>query len=248
MSSIINRSGHVTLVGAGPSADLITVAGLRALQSADVVITDRLVDQSLLEVLRDDVYVVDAGKAPAMHKQTQDEISDLLVQYALEGCNVVRLKGGDPFVFGRGGEEVLACRAAGVEVTVIPGVSSAIAAPSLADIPVTHRGVAASFTVVSAQSRVDFEQFAQIDGTLVFLMGVSKLRDIVRGLASGGRSLATPMAFIEDAYGSGERITRTCLGDAAVVATRISLQSPAVIIVGDVVNVLSDVMASVRAA
>lgn len=232
--------GTVTLVGAGPSADLITVAGLRALQAADVVITDRLLDASLLEGLRDDVYVVDAGKAPAMHKQTQDEINALLVQYALEGCNVVRLKGGDPFVFGRGGEEVLACRAAGVEVRVIPGVSSAIAAPALADIPVTHRGVAPSFTVVSAQSRVDFEVYAKVGGTLVFLMGVGKLGEIVDGLVRGGLASSTGVAFIENAYHPDQRVTRTTLALARAAAEEVGLRSPAVIVVGDVVDVLSD--------
>lgn len=230
--------GRVTLVGAGPGAGLITVAGLAALRAADVVVTDRLVDRSLLTHLGDQVEVIDAGKAPHRHALTQEQINATIVEHALAGRNVVRLKGGDPFVFGRGGEEVIACESAGVDVTVIPGVTSAIAAPSIAGIPVTHRGVATQFTVVSAPSHHDFSHLATVGGTLVFLMGVAALPRIVEGLASGGLGPATPLAFIESAYLPGQRVTVSTLGAAIADARNVGVQNPAVIIVGSVVGAL----------
>lgn len=231
-------AGTVTLVGAGPGVGLITVAGLAALRRADVVVADRLIDPTLLHGLRDDVVVIDAGKSPQRHALRQEEINDVIVEQARAGKAVVRLKGGDPFVFGRGGEEVLACRAAGIAVEVIPGVSSSIAAPAVAGIPVTHRGVSGAFTVVSAVSEVDLDALARVGGTLVFLMGVAKLPEIVSRLRDGGLPSSTPMAFIERAYQAGQRSTRTTLEAALEAAAGIGLTNPAVIVVGDVVSVL----------
>ena len=237
-------SGSVTLVGAGPGEGLITVAGLAALRAADVVVTDRLVDPGLLAQLPEHVEVIDAGKAPHRHALTQEQINATIVEQALQGRAVVRLKGGDPFVFGRGGEEVLACRVAGVAVEVIPGVTSAIAAPALAGIPVTHRGTATQFTVVSAPSHTDFRHLASVGGTLVFLMGVAALPRIAGDLALGGLAADTPVAFVERAYLSGQRVTATRLGEAVAEAAAIGLENPAVIVVGDVVSVLSAVPAA----
>ena len=233
-----SAGGRVTLEGAGPGEGLITVAGLAALRSAEVVVTDRLVDRSLLVGLGDDVEVIDAGKAPHRHAMTQDQINATIVEQALAGRNVVRLKGGDPFVFGRGGEEVLACEAAGVPVQVIPGVSSAVAAPAVAGIPVTHRGVATQFTVVSAPSHEQYTHLAAVGGTLVFLMGVAVLPRIAADLLRGGLPAETPVAFIESAYLPGQRVSVSTLGAAVADASRIGVQNPAVIVIGDVVGVL----------
>ena len=236
--------GHVTLVGAGPGAGLITVAGLAALRAADVVVTDRLVDPQLLAQLPDNVEIIDAGKAPHRHAMTQDEINNCIVAEAKAGRRVVRLKGGDPFVFGRGGEEVLACANAGVQTTVIPGVTSAVAAPAFAGIPVTHRGVATQFTVVSAPSHDDFTALAAVGGTLIFLMGVAKLSTIVDGLTRGGLDAHTPVAIIERAYLPGQRVNVSTLGVAVEDAAEWGVENPAVIVVGDVVNALQMVRTS----
>lgn len=233
-----SAGGRVTLVGAGPGEGLITVAGLAALRSADVVVTDRLIDRSLLVGLADHVEVIDAGKAPHRHAMTQEQINVTIVEQALAGRSVVRLKGGDPFVFGRGGEEVLACEAAGVPVLVIPGVSSAVAAPAAAGIPVTHRGVATQFTVVSAPSQEDFTHLAHVGGTLVFLMGVAALPRIAADLLRGGLEPETPLAFVESAYLPGQRVSVSTLGAAVADASRVGVQNPAVIVIGDVVSVL----------
>lgn len=230
--------GHVTLVGAGPGAGLITMAGLAALRAAEVVVSDRLVDRSLLAHLPEGVVVIDAGKSPQRHAMTQDEINACLVEHARAGKNVVRLKGGDSFVFGRGGEEVLACAAAGVGTTVIPGVTSAVAAPAVAGIPLTHRGVASQFTVVSAPSQGDFAKLALVGGTLVFLMGVAQLANITEGLLRGGLDASTPLAFIERAYLPGQRVSVSTLGAALADAHRIQVENPTVIVVGDVVDAL----------
>lgn len=233
--------GHVTLVGAGPGVGLITVAGLAAVRAADVVVTDRLVDRTLLAQLPDSVEIIDAGKAPHRHAMTQDEINECIVSQARAGRRVVRLKGGDPFVFGRGGEEVIACESAGIPVTVIPGVTSAVAAPAVAGIPVTHRGVSSQFTVVSAPSQDDFSKLAVVGGTLVFLMGVAQLPKIVEGLTRGGLDEHTPLAFVESAYLPGQRVTVSSLGAALADARRVGVENPAVIVVGDVVGAMQPV-------
>ncbi len=237
--------GRVTLVGAGPGAGLITVAGLAALRRADVVVADRLIDPALLIGLGDHVVVIDAGKSPQRHALTQEQINATIVAHAQAGKDVVRLKGGDPFVFGRGGEEVLACRTADIDVDVIPGVSSAVAAPAVAGIPVTHRRVSGAFTVVSAVSEVDLNALAHVGGTLVFLMSVAKLPEIVKSLRAAGLDAGTAVAFVERAYQVGQRSTRTTLAEALVTARDIGLTNPAVIVVGDVVSVLEQHPAAV---
>jgi uroporphyrin-III C-methyltransferase/precorrin-2 dehydrogenase/sirohydrochlorin ferrochelatase len=229
-------SGHVALVGGGPGdPGLITTRGRQLLAAADVVVYDRLAPLDLLATLGDDVEVINAGKAPHAHTLTQEQINDLLVDRARDGKRVVRLKGGDPFVFGRGAEEAAACVAAGVAVEVVPGVSSAIAVPASAGIPVTHRGVAAAFTVVSGHGEVAPAELAAVPGTLVVLMGLSRLADLADGLIDNGRDAHTPVAVIAEGTTTQQR---TIVADLQTIATKVAdsgIESPAVIVVGDVV-------------
>ena len=229
--------GHVSLVGGGPGdPGLITVRGRALLAQADVVIVDRLAPHGLLEALDDDVEVIDAGKAPHAHTLSQDEINTLLVERAQRGQRVVRLKGGDPFVLGRGAEEVAACRAAGVAVEVVPGITSAIAVPAAAGIPVTQRGVTSRFTVVSGHDGpLDFGSLAALDGTLLFLMGVSQLAEIADQLMTHGRRTDEPVAIIERGTMPDQRVTVGTLGTIVADATEREVTSPAVIVVGEVV-------------
>jgi len=233
----------VAIVGGGPgAADLITVRGLRLLQSADVVVVDRLAPRQLLDDLGPDVEIVDVGKTGYGPAEDQAVIERLLVDRARRGLFVVRLKGGDPFVFGRGAEEVAACRAAGVEVDVVPGVTSAVAAPGAAGIPVTSRGVSATLVVVAAQgaadngSQVDWASLARIKATLVVLMGARRVGAIARTLIEHGASPPTPAAVVERATVAGERTYITTLGGIEDLAAAQALRAPAVLVVGDVVR------------
>jgi uroporphyrin-III C-methyltransferase / precorrin-2 dehydrogenase / sirohydrochlorin ferrochelatase len=230
--------GHVALVGGGPGGPgLITVRGRALLAQADVVVVDRLAPRALLEELDDDVEVVEAGKAPHAHTLTQSQIEDLLVDRARAGLRVVRLKGGDPYVLGRGGEEALACVAAGVPVEVVPGVTSAVAVPALAGIPVTHRGLARGFTVVSAHdAEVDWAAHAAVEGTLVILMGVGRLAEAAASLVVAGRPATTPVAVIENGSTPSQRTTVATLADVADIAAARGVRSPAVVVVGAVVR------------
>jgi uroporphyrin-III C-methyltransferase/precorrin-2 dehydrogenase/sirohydrochlorin ferrochelatase len=245
-----SRTGHVTLVGGGPGdPGLITVTGRRALAEADVVVVDKLAPRSWLQALGADVEIVDAGKAPHAHNLTQDEINALLVARAQAGHHVVRLKGGDPYVFGRGGEEALACLAAGVSVTVVPGVTSALAVPAMAGIPVTHRGVTQELTIVSAHLdpghdgvTVDYDALAASRGTLLFLMGVQRLPRIAEELVARGRSPGTPVAVVEDGGLPSERVTVATL--ATVAAAAADARPPAVIVVGEVVRLREQLSAT----
>ncbi|WP_406072351.1 uroporphyrinogen-III C-methyltransferase [Micromonospora sp. NBC_01638] len=238
--------GRVALVGAGPGdPELITVKGWRLLTEADVVVADRLVPGLLLDELRPDVELVDASKIPYGPSRAQEEINQILVDRALAGAFVVRLKGGDPYVFGRGGEELLACAAAGVPVTVVPGVTSSIAAPAAAGIPVTHRGVAHEFTVVSGHlapdspaSLVQWEALAGLRGTLVILMGLKNLAAITATLIAHGRSPQTPAAVVQEATTGAQRALRSTLGAVAADVLTAGLRPPAVVVVGDVVGAL----------
>ncbi|WP_277212969.1 uroporphyrinogen-III C-methyltransferase [Isoptericola croceus] len=239
----MSAPGHVTLVGAGPgAADLLTYRAWRAIARADVVVHDRLVPSEVLEDLGDDVEVIDVGKAPGAHKVPQDEINALLVRHARAGRHVVRLKGGDPFVFGRGGEEYAACAAAGVAVDVVPGVSSALSVPALAGIPLTHRGTTTAFHVVTAHTRTgeqDLDDVAvacvtQHAATLVVLMGVSSLPAIVTRLLDAGADPDTPVAIVERGSTPEQRVTRVGLDLAAKRADELGVRAPAVIVVGDV--------------
>ncbi|MDO3702092.1 uroporphyrinogen-III C-methyltransferase [Micromonospora sp. C28SCA-DRY-2] len=240
-------AGRVALVGAGPGdPELITVKGWRLLTAADVVVADRLVPGLLLDELRADVELVDASKIPYGPARAQEEINRILVDRALAGRFVVRLKGGDPYVFGRGGEELLACAAAGVPVTVVPGVTSSIAAPAVAGIPVTHRAVAHEFTVVSGHvapdspaSLVRWEHLAGLRGTLVILMGLKNLAEITATLIAHGRPAATPAAVVQEATTGAQRVLRSTLASVAADVAGAGLRPPAVVVVGDVVPVLS---------
>lgn len=239
-------AGRVTLVGAGPgSADLITLRGWQALHGADVVITDRLAGSELTSELRPGVLLINAGKAPGEHRLSQEQISAALVSHAQAGCHVVRLKGGDPFILGRGGEEVLACTRAGVPWTIIPGLSSATAVPALAGIPLTHRGLAQSFAVVSGHlppghpdSPLDWGAMARSADTLVLLMAAANLTTIAQYLLDLGRPPETPVACIERAATAGQRVARCSLRDLATPARAPVVRNPAVIVVGPTVSAL----------
>ncbi|MGO4104412.1 uroporphyrinogen-III C-methyltransferase [Leifsonia sp. YAF41] len=229
-------TGTVHLVGGGPGdPSLITVRGRRLLAEADVVISDRLGPRSLLGELDAEVLVIDVGKLPGHHPVPQDEINALLVEHARAGRRVVRLKGGDPYVLGRGGEEAEFCRRHGVTVEVVPGVTSAISVPAAAGIPVTHRGVATGFTVVTGH-----EQLASLPGgrdhTVVLLMGVGALAGSAAVLAQGVRGGECPVAIIEDGYGPNQRVTIGTLDTIAAQAVAREVRSPAVIVVGAVVS------------
>ena len=231
-------AGHVALVGGGPGdPGLITTRGRQLLAAADVVVVDRLAPRELLATLADDVEVIGAGKAPHAHTLTQEQINELLVERAHAGKRVVRLKGGDPFVLGRGGEEAAACIAAGVDVEVVPGVTSAVAVPAAAGIPVTHRGIAASFTVVSGHGEIEPAALAAIPGTLVVLMGLARLDAFARELVAHGRPATTPVAVIADGTTSHQR---TVVGELASIASAVrehGMEPPAIVVVGDVVAV-----------
>jgi len=234
----------VAIVGGGPGdPDLITVRGRRLLAHADVVVADRLAPQSLLAELDPDVEIVDAAKLPRGRFMAQEAINEVLVDRARQGRFVVRLKGGDPFVFGRGSEEVAACVAAGVPVTVVPGITSAISVPGLAGIPFTHRGVAHEAVIVSGHlppghpdSLVDWTALGGLAGTVVLLMGVENLPAIAAALVDGGRDPATPVAAVENGSLPTQRVVVTTLGDAARTFALEQVRAPAIVIVGHVVG------------
>lgn len=231
------RDGRVMLVGSGPGADdLITVRGMRALTEADVVIADRLAATGLLERLPVDVEVIDVGKSRDNHPVPQHQINTLVVDRARAGKCVVRLKGGDPFVFGRGGEEVHACLEAGVSVEVVPGVSSALGLPTLAWIPVTQRSVAATVVITSGHAGPDATAKAAMaaGATVVALMAVHHLHEFVTAGLSAGASPDTPVAIIESGSTPRERITRATLARVSLIADETGVKPPAVIVIGDV--------------
>jgi uroporphyrin-III C-methyltransferase/precorrin-2 dehydrogenase/sirohydrochlorin ferrochelatase len=240
-----DRRPGVVLVGGGPGhPDLVTVAARRALSEADVVVADRLAPRELLDELPADVELVDVAKLPRGRAAAQEEINRVLVERAKDGKRVVRLKGGDPFVFGRGFEEALACADAGVPYQVLPGLTSAVAVPAVAGIPVTHRGVAHEFTVVSGHvppghdsSLVDWDALARMRGTLVLLMAVQNLAAIADRLVEGGRDAGTPVAVVSDGTMPGERRVLSTLADVAEDVDREAVRPPAVVVVGDVVAV-----------
>ncbi|SCG42439.1 uroporphyrinogen-III C-methyltransferase [Micromonospora coxensis] len=238
------RPGQVAVVGGGPGPDdLITVRGRALLDSADVVVADRLAPQGLLAGLRPDVLVVDAAKVPRGPSMTQDAINDALVTHARAGRRVVRLKGGDPYVFGRGHEEVQACAAAGIETVLVPGVSSALAAPALAGVPVTHRGVAHDLTVVSGHlppghpdSLVDWASLGRARGTLVLLMAVDTISKIAAVLLEHGRVPDTPVLVVRDAGHPQQRAWASRLDEVGELAAREDVRPPAVFVLGPVVG------------
>jgi uroporphyrin-III C-methyltransferase / precorrin-2 dehydrogenase / sirohydrochlorin ferrochelatase len=237
-----NGSGRVTLVGGGPGdPGLLTLKGSQALADADVVVVDRLAPLAVLDGLREGVEIIDVSKIPRGRFTPQEEINDILINRARQGRVVVRLKGGDSFVFGRGLEEVIACTEAGVVVEVIPGVSSAIAAPELAGIPLTHRGVSQGFTVVSGhadpddpRSTLDWEALSRTGTTLVVLMGAETLVSIAVALVKAGRDVNTPLACVMDGGLPSQAVVRSTLARVVSSGPPAELRSPAVIVIGAV--------------
>jgi len=236
--------GGVVLVGGGPGdPGLITVRGQQALAQADVVVADHLAPQGLLASLGPHVEIVDASKLPRGRAMAQERINALLVEHARAGRRVVRLKGGDPFVFGRGMEELEACAAAGVPVEVVPGVTSAVAVPALAGVPVTHRGLTHEFVVVSGHvppgdpsSLVDWAALGRLRGTLVVLMGVETAPLIATALIEYGRAPGTPVAVVVDGASAAQRVLRTTLAELPETMVQGCVRPPAVWVVGDVVD------------
>ena len=235
----------VVLVGGGPGdPELVSVAGRKALMEADVVVADRLAPRELLGELPADTEIVDVAKLPRGRAAQQEEINRVLVERALAGKRVARFKGGDGFVFGRGYEEVLACQAAGVPVTVVPGVSSALGVPAIVGIPVTHRGVTHDFTVVSGhlppghpESLVQWAALGALRGTIVLMMAVENAPLIAEVLVRGGRAVDTPVAVVCDGTMPTERTVLTTLGELGRAIADHEVQPPAVIVVGEVVGV-----------
>ena len=234
----------VHLVGAGPGdPELLTVRGARLIASADVIVHDALADASIIELARPDAERIDVGKRPG-RPTPQETINALLVHLGRQGLEVVRLKGGDPFVFGRGGEEAEALARAGIAYSVVPGISSAIAAPAAAGIPVTHRGVSASFTVVTGHrerggsSSIDWEALARIGDTIVVLMGVSERGRIAERLIAGGLAPDTPVAAVRYGTRPEQTTIRTTLGALADAP----IESPATIVIGGVAALSFDAM------
>ena len=232
-------------VGLGPGdPELVTVAARRALSEADVVVADRLAPRELLDELSPDVELVDVSKLPRGRAAAQEEINRVIVERALEGKRVVRFKGGDSFVYGRGYEEAIACEAAGVPWTVIPGLTSAISVPARAGIPVTHRGVAHEFTVISGhlppdhpESLVEWDAVARLRGTVVLLMAVQNLPHIAERLVKGGRPASTPVAIVSEGTMPGERTLLTTLESVTEDMERAQVRPPAIVVVGEVVAV-----------
>ncbi|GAA2127559.1 uroporphyrinogen-III C-methyltransferase [Arthrobacter humicola] len=232
-----STDGAVALVGGGPGdTGLITVRGRRLLGQADVVVADRLGPRELLAELAPDVRVIEVGKTPGHHPVPQAEINRILVDEARQGHRVVRLKGGDPYVLGRGGEEAEFCRQHGVDVEVVPGVTSAISVPAAAGIPVTHRGLAKGFSVVTGHEELS-EVPARADHTVILLMGVGQLRDSADSLARAGLPAGTPVGIVENGYLPDQRVTIGTLGTIADQAEAAGVANPAVIVIGDVVRV-----------
>ncbi len=239
------RTPGVTLVGGGPGdPELISIAGRKALMEADVVVADRLAPRELLGELPADVELIDVAKLPRGRSAQQAEINRVIVERALAGQRVVRFKGGDNFVFGRGYEEVIACREAGVPVTVIPGLTSPVAVPAIAGIPVTHRGVTHEFTIVSGhlppghpEALVDYAALARMRGTVVLMMAVQNAPAIAEALVSGGRKPGTPVAIVCDGTMPTQRTVLSTLGTLAASITDEKVQPPAIIVIGEVVQV-----------
>ncbi|MDW8344487.1 MAG: uroporphyrinogen-III C-methyltransferase, partial [Verrucomicrobiae bacterium] len=246
----VTRPGKVYLVGAGPGdPGLITVRGVECLQRAEVVVYDKLANPVLLQYAPASAERIYAGKDPKKHTLTQEEINQLLIDRARAGRTVVRLKGGDPVVFGRGSEEAEALRAAGIEYELVPGVSSAIAGPMYAGIPVTHRGLATAFLVVTGHEdptketpQVDWAQVARFFGTRVILMGVERIGAIAAELMRHGLAADTPVAMVQDATLPRQRVVTGTLATIAEVAEREQIRPPAITVVGDVVR-LREVLA-----
>lgn len=244
-----NKKGKVYLVGAGPGdPGLITVKGLELIKSADVIVYDSLIPQSLLKSAPGKCELIYVGKSAGKHTIPQEEINDLLCKLGKENKMVVRLKGGDPFVFGRGGEEALALKRAGVQIEVVPGVTSGIAAPAYAGIPVSHRTVASDVHFITghedplkAESQLDYSLTAKLSGTLVFFMGVEKLPVIVEQLIANGKNPQTPCAVIHKGCTPFQKTVKGCLDDIVQKSAQENIKPPAIIVIGDVVNLRDEI-------
>lgn len=246
------RIGKVYIVGAGPGdPELLTLKGARCLQAADVVLYDRLVSPELLKMARTDAKHVFVGKNPTCHSIPQEQINVLLLAYARQGHIVVRLKGGDPFIFGRGGEEALALSQAGIPFEIVPGVSSALAVPAYAGIPVTHREYASTVTILTGHEGyphahtspgINWEALAALGGTLVVLMGVKGMPHFTQRLIEGGLSPTLPAAVIQEGTTQRQRVVTGTLADIAERAAKAGLSSPAITVIGSVVE-LSEAVA-----
>lgn len=228
--------GNVTLVGAGCGRDLITVKGLKAIKSADVIVYDDLIDDNLLNEAKPNTEIIYVGKRLGHHSEKQKNINRILIQKAQENKNVVRLKGGDSFVFGRGGEEILALQKKNIPYDVIPGISSSIAVPENSGIPVTHRGIAQSFTVITGHTATEtdenYEALAKLNATLVFLMGLNNIESICKRLIENGKDKNTPAAILSQGFFKNQKRidgTLETIADKAIFA-----QTPAILIVGKV--------------
>jgi uroporphyrin-III C-methyltransferase len=235
----------VILVGAGPGdEELITLKGLKAIQNADVIVYDDLVGKGLLKYAKEDAELIYVGKRKGKHSHKQEEINKILVDKAKEGKIVVRLKGGDPFVFGRGGEEILELKRHNIPYEVIPGITSAIAVPEVAEIPVTHRKVATSFTVVTGHEAEDKDhqqvKLSELNAdTIIILMGITNLEKHVNELLKNPkRNENTPVAIITDGTTEKQKVVKGTLRDIVEKAKEHGIKPPGVIVVGDVVNVL----------
>ena len=238
-------AGKVWLVGGGPGdPDLLTIKALRLLQSADVVVHDRLTPQPVLDLAGPQARMIDVGKRKSRHTLPQDDINALLVALALEGLKVVRLKGGDPFVFGRGGEEMQACREAGVPVEVVPGVSAGLAAAAGAGAPLTHRGLAQAVTFVTGHAAsgqapdLDWNALASANHTVVVYMGLSSAPIITARLIEAGRAASTPVLAVENASRPDERRVLSTLGQLPLALS--GIDGPAILIIGEVAALAED--------
>ncbi|ACB84708.1 uroporphyrinogen-III C-methyltransferase [Natranaerobius thermophilus] len=237
-------SGRVYLIGAGPGDEgLITVKGLNCVKEANVIVYDRLIPQALLRYAPSTAEFIFVGKSPEKHTLTQEEINDLLIEQAEQGKIIARLKGGDPFVFGRGGEEVIALKEHNIPFEVVPGITSAVAAPMYAGIPVTHRGLSSSFAVITghedpdkAESSISWQDLALESGTLCFLMGVGNLSRIVDNLLAHGKDSETPIALVRWGTRPYQKTLTGTLSNIVEKAKSENFKSPAVIIIGEVVN------------
>lgn len=238
-------AGTVYLVGAGPGdPELLTLKAQRILEEAEVILYDALVGQAIVDRLPQGAELIDCGKRKGQRKLSQKEINDLLLRKAKGGKTVVRLKGGDPLIFGRGGEEMEYLAEQGVPLAIVPGVSSAIAGPASAMIPLTHRGLASSVTLVTGhedpakeEKALDWERVASAGGTLVILMGVTRLKEIAEALIKGGLPPKTPVAIVERATLPEQRVITGPLRDISRIAKRGDMKPPAIIVVGEVVGV-----------
>jgi uroporphyrin-III C-methyltransferase len=236
--------GKVYLVGVGPgSVDLMTIRAVKVLQDADVILYDALVSEEVKRLFPPEAQLIDVGKRADNHAYPQAEINRMLVDLAQKYRTVVRVKGGDPYVFGRGGEEAETLAKEGVAVEVVPGISSAIAAPAAAGIPVTFRGYASSVTIITGHedptkgaTALDFKALAALQGTLVILMGIKRLEDNVKALLDNGKAPETPVAIIESGTTQHERVTVGTLGTIVMLAKKRKVEAPAVIVVGEVVR------------